>query len=316
MAIPLVSIIMPIYNAEEYLSEAIDSLICQDFENWELIAIDDGSVDKSGVILDSFAKKDSRIIPIHQPNKGVSYSRQLGVNKAQGKYCIHVDADDWVEKDYLKSLVLKAEQTGSDLVWCDAFVNNEGKWQMTCGENPDLMIRDILLQKHWGTLWNRLIKREICQNPDVAFPQCAMWEDMSFVIQCLLLANNIAYVNKPLYHYRQISTSLTHQNSSKIMCYEYEKAVNSITRALYSKKLAEKYSYELNSLKLFVVRDYIDDLRIRDYEKFLNTYPEAIAHINEYPEYPKRIKRCYWLLKKRCTYLVHIYWRLSCFLKI
>ena len=298
---PVVSIIMPAYNAEAYIQEAIQSVIAQTMTDWELIVVDDGSCDNTASLLDVAACQDARIKVIHQPNAGVAAARQVGVDAACGEYCIHVDADDWVEPDYLESLTNMARQTQADLVWCDAFTetaNQSSVWKMTLTEpTADAMLRGILLQQFWGMLWNKLVRTDICRQESVRFPiGCTMWEDMAYVVQCLLHSASVAYVSQPLYHYRQTDASLTHQNSSRVMCYEYQKAVSAIDAAIDARGVRPRYERELNRLKLEVVRDYIDDLRIRDYDQFMRTYPEAVAHLNDYADVPLRIKLSAWLI--------------------
>lgn len=227
-----VSIIMPVYNGEKYLKQALDSILLQEEQDWELLVVDDGSRDGTATLLDNYANRDCRIHVFHNENHGVAYSRQFGVDLAQGEYCIHVDADDWLETDYLSSLLHKAKETDADMVWCDCFADEHSVWRMPCAENPDQMIRDILAQKHWGSLCNRVIKTKICQSKNVRFPDCSMWEDMAYLIQNLLLCQKIVYLSKPLYHYRQNQNSLTHTQSQKDISAEYRKAIACIESAL------------------------------------------------------------------------------------
>ena len=98
---PKISIISPVYNAEPYIVKCLDSILAQTFESWELILVDDGSLDRSGNICDEYAAKDSRIVVIHKKNEGVGAARQTGMDNATGEYIIHVDPDDWVESDML-----------------------------------------------------------------------------------------------------------------------------------------------------------------------------------------------------------------------
>lgn len=100
----MISIIIPVYNVEKYLSKCIDSVLAQDFEDWELLLINDGSTDNSGNICDEYAIKDSRIKVFHQENKGVSAARNLGIDNAQGEYIIFIDSDDYVTSTYLSDL--------------------------------------------------------------------------------------------------------------------------------------------------------------------------------------------------------------------
>lgn len=310
-----VSIIMPVYNGEKYVRQAVESIIAQKETSWECIVIDDGSTDSTAEILDEFREREDRIKVYHRENHGVSVSRQFGIEKAQGKYCIHVDADDWVESDYLSQLVAKAEESDADMVWCDAFVNEYSVWSMPCEEEPDEMIRQILLQKYWGTLWNRLIRTAICQSKEVSFPASSMWEDMGFVIQCLLKCSKIVYLAKPLYHYRQVETSLTHIQSQKNISKEYRAVVDTLQQCFLQHGVLSKFIYELRSLQLFAIRDFIDDIRFRDYERFVKTYPDAMAHIWEYKDYPIRLKVCAWLIRRNLSTFVPVVCKIDAVLR-
>lgn len=113
----ILSIIVPVYNVEQYLPRCIDSILEQTFQNFELILVDDGSKDKSGEICDEFAKKDNRIIVIHQENKGVNTARNAGLDIATGSYITFVDSDDWIQPDsYCKSIGLMETNRDIDLL--------------------------------------------------------------------------------------------------------------------------------------------------------------------------------------------------------
>lgn len=122
---PKVSIIVPVFNVEQYLHHCIGSIIAQTFTDWELLLIDDGSPDKSGDICDGYAKKDGRIRVVHKENGGVSSARQRGQDEAIGEYTIHVDPDDWVEPTMLEDLYRKAKDDNADMVICDYYTNEE-----------------------------------------------------------------------------------------------------------------------------------------------------------------------------------------------
>ena len=124
---PLISVIVPVYNTEKYLPRCIDSILAQTFTDFELLLIDDGSTDKSGTICDEYAKKDKRIRVFHKENGGVSTARQLGIDKAIGIYSIHTDGDDWIEKDMLKDMYDKIIEKNADILIADFFINNQQK---------------------------------------------------------------------------------------------------------------------------------------------------------------------------------------------
>ena len=138
MSKPLVSIIIPVYNVELYLSKCIDSILAQSFTDWECILVDDGSKDNSGSICDNYALKDNRIKVIHQNNSGVSVARQVGIDNVCGEYCIHIDPDDWIESNMLEELYNKAKSDDADMVICDYFKNEDGV-QQYINQSPNLL---------------------------------------------------------------------------------------------------------------------------------------------------------------------------------
>ena len=207
---PQISIIVPIYNVEQYLQSCLDSIIAQTYKDWELLLIDDGSLDKSGVICDEYAKKDVRIRVFHKENGGVSSARQKGQDEARGEYTIHVDPDDWIEPSMLEDLYAKAEKENAELVICDYFVN-EGSQQYYIKQKPTkldnkVVLRELFQQLH-GSCCNKLVKRA-CYSGKVNFPKginCC--EDLIWCIQVLKCKPKISYINKAYYHYMITTTN-------------------------------------------------------------------------------------------------------------
>lgn len=308
---------MPAYNAAKTIVFAISSVQSQTLKEWELIVINDGSKDETGKILDQIAQEDSRVRVIHQQNSGVAAARKKGIQEATGEYCIHVDADDWVEPDYLESLYNKAKQLNADLVWCDAFHSKrlqtgeieDRVWPHICFEDSKTMIRRILRQEFWGCFWNKLIRTSICQRDDVKMPvPCQIWEDVSFVCQVLIHCNTIAHVAKPLYHYNTGNEeSLLHQQLSQTGRFsgDIQHAINCINDT-YEMSGIHDFDYELTWQKLSSIRDYIDDKRYRDYDKFMNTYPDVLPLMRTYPKYPKRLFWVYQALKYHMSFFVPV----------
>lgn len=293
---------MPVYNGEKKIKRAIRSIQNQTLTDWELIAVDDGSTDESSNILDRFAVEDKRIKVLHKQNEGVSIARQDGVYASNGDYIIQFDCDDWAEPDYLESLYNVAIQDDADLVWCSIYGEETGtswRWTMEAPEDPVELIKSLLKGEIWGTVWNRLIKSSICKNPNVSFPvECVCWEDYAFLINVLLECKTIKYCDKYLYHY-DISNlnSITHANKFKRLLEDgYIKAIEHIQSVFDKYRVSNLYCEELRKRKLRTVQYYIDVREVQDFNKFVNTYPDAINHIGEYPDYPLRLKQSAWLI--------------------
>lgn len=115
---------MPVYNAADYLHFMVESILNQTFSDWELIAVDDGSKDRTFDILTEYSRKDCRIRVIHQENKGCGSSRCTAIRQTVGEYVVCLDSDDWLEQDYLEHMYKTACEYAADLVWCDVYKNN------------------------------------------------------------------------------------------------------------------------------------------------------------------------------------------------
>ena len=205
--IPSISVISPIYNMERLLSKCIDSILAQTFNDFELILIDDGSTDRSGVICDKYATRDSRIKVIHKKNEGVSIARQLGIDFAQGEYTIHIDPDDWVEPKMLEELYKKAKSEHADMVICDYYVNRHDNQyhevQKPTALDAETVLHDIFRGLH-ANCWNKLIRRSCYTEYDIRFPENLSYrEDFCVITQLLLHPIKISYINQALYHYAQ-----------------------------------------------------------------------------------------------------------------
>lgn len=217
---PETSIIMPVYNAEKTLSQMIDSILSQTFTDWELLCIDDGSTDSSGVLLEEYALRDSRIKVFHKANEGVAMARQMGIDNAQGEYCIHADADDWVEPTMLEELYNEAKGKDADVIICDYFLNIKEKQtyisQKPTSLDPIQILRDLFQQLH-GSCCNKLVKR-VCYNKyDITFTKgINHCEDLITWIQLFQHPEiKVAYLPKAFYHYCENELSITRNFTRK-----------------------------------------------------------------------------------------------------
>ena len=203
---PKISIIIPVYKAENYIHKCMDSLLKQTFTDYEIILIDDGSPDNSGKICDEYSKIDKRIRTIHKINGGVSSARQCGIDNATGEYTIHVDPDDWVKPTMLEELYQKAIEEDADMVICDFIKYYTDKKQIYVKQQPSSLNHQIVLQelfKHLqGSLWNKLIRKACYEKFNIKFPTSFnLYEDL-YVCTCLLKHPlKISYIPKAYYYY-------------------------------------------------------------------------------------------------------------------
>lgn len=308
-----VSVVMPVYNSEEYLERAIKSIIAQDFNDWELVVVDDGSTDNSGVIIDEYASKDHRIKAYHQKNGGVAKARQIGIDCAKGRYIIHIDSDDWVEPDFLSSLFQYAIENDADMVWCDLFPHGKGSGSYRIEESADKMIRALLLHQQWGTLFNRLFRSAICKSPRVKMPKGRItWaEDTAYCISALLQCKNIKYLQRPLYHYNTDNeASLLHDASRHSNPDAACIIANHISQSIEDAGRINDFIYETRLFKIGVVKDYLDDLHCRNLQKFAYTYPDAMSHLKDYKDLTNRYRICYWMIINHMSAFVPLVWKI------
>lgn len=202
-----ISIIVPIYKAEQYMSKCIDSILNQTFGDFEVILVDDGSPDRSGEICDQYASKDSRIKVIHKNNGGVSAARQIGLDRSSGDYIIHADPDDWVEPEMLEEMYNQAKITRADMVISDYYIDNAHDTrrivQKPSNLAPRTVLRELFINLH-GSCWNKLIKRSCIVKNGITFPANINYcEDLIFNSRLIQKGIKISYLDKAFYHYVQ-----------------------------------------------------------------------------------------------------------------
>lgn len=281
--IPKVSVIVAVYKAERYLHRCLNSLVEQTFEDYEVLLIDDGSPDNSGVICDGYAKRYPFMRVIHKENGGVASARQCGINYAQGEYVIHVDSDDWVEPDMLEELYRKVKQEDADMVICDYFeIRNKERYvkQVPTALNADAILRDILSGKLHAACWNKLIRLQCYKEYGITFPIGFNFEDL-FAICTLCLHNlRIAYLPKAFYHYDR------YINKESISLTPNKKNIQSrIAFVSYIEQRldAEAYREELNSLKC-LTKKVAWTSQLYTKKEFLNLYKEINPVYTRYQE--------------------------------
>lgn len=214
---PLISVILPVYKAEKYIERCLDSIAAQDMEGVEYIFVDDASPDNSSVVIrDFFARNplggSSYRIIANPVNKGVGYSRQNGLDKARGKYVIHVDPDDWLEPDYLRLLYQQAEKDKADIAFCDIFIEYSDRQELSrqCPALPDAddVISRLCRSEILGSCWNKLVRRSAIESSGAHFlPEINVCEDIVFFLQLLLHRPRITSVHRPLYHYDRFTST-------------------------------------------------------------------------------------------------------------
>lgn len=202
-----ISVIVPIFKAENYLSKCIDSILAQTFRNFQLILVDDGSPDKSGEICDRYVKLDTRVEVIHKPNGGVMSARKCGISSAKGVYSIQIDPDDWVEPSLLEELYHEAIAENADMVICDFMEHHDNRLSISVQKPLSLSHAEVMKEmftKLMGSTWNKLIRTSCYKEYNVSFCEdIVLLEDLFLMFQLLLHPIKVAYIPKALYHYER-----------------------------------------------------------------------------------------------------------------
>lgn len=253
----LVSVIVPVFNREAYISKCIESILCQSYEKLELIIIDDGSEDNTFNICKAFKEKDERIVLIHKENGGVSSARNLGLDKARGEFISFTDSDDTIDKDMLRFLISKINEFNCDIAACG--YDNRTEFQERENSAADAYSQTIFDDKkkiyenladiqsglNW-CIWNKIYRYSAVA--DIKFDESlSINEDLLFNMGALKKAGRVFYTDKVLYHYRKNNIGLS-RNLNPKRC---KKAIEVMEGVL------EKYAGDFNPCTVIKIKEEI-----------------------------------------------------------
>lgn len=234
----LISIIIPVYDVEKYLTKCLDSILAQTYSNYEVLLVDDGSPDCCGEICDEYETKDQRFRAIHIENLGVSVARNIGLSKAKGNYIGFVDPDDYIENTMFEKLIQAIASNNADIVVCgySSFGKENGKLNIpshiySCDEAMFALIENDHMPSY---LWNKVFKRELFEG--ISFPQNMRYEDVCVMHKLFLKSNQVYSISDVLYHYfvREDSiTGKTRLNKSKELIDSYKQRANDLESTKY-----------------------------------------------------------------------------------
>lgn len=207
-SLPLISIVVPVYNVLNYLEKCVESIISQSYGNLEIILVDDGSNDGSGKMCDKLALKDERIIVIHQSNKGLSGARNTGIDKAKGEYLFFVDSDDYIEKDTIRTLYEVSVINSLDIACCGINGGIETKkCEVTLLFDTKNGIIEMLTSNSICTVaWNKLYRRTLWEG--VRYPEHKLNEDEYTTYKVMYKAQRVGYISDECYNYVQRNDSI------------------------------------------------------------------------------------------------------------
>ncbi len=287
------SVIVPVYNTENYLLRCLDSICVQDFKDMEIICIDDGSQDRSGEILEQYKERDSRIKVIHQDNMGVNAARKAGIRISTGEYVTFVDSDDWIEEETFSYVFSILDRTSVDLISSAYWMEFDGKVLykdvfeegVYSGEYWNKIRKnaffDFELQRTgiYAPLCSKVIRRELMDKVLEAVPDSiTMYEDKAYLVHLLLDANSIYISHRPFYHY------VKNQNSAMNSKHDnYLLIINELYHFFQSLYVHPKCTEEIRKrLELYIVQ-----VLVKGVNKYMGFSIPNLMWIN--PDWKKRL---------------------------
>lgn len=299
----LISVIIPVYNAQKYIRGCVESVLRQDYPSFEILLIDDGATDKSGVICDELSYTDDRIRVFHKKNGGSSSARNLGLKNAKGEWITFLDADDKLTKDALSSLLSLTDEN-IDFVIGDFDYTLHGI--ITEYSHPDSFKREEFIKNFissdWVIIWGSLIKRELFSKNDICFPESINFsEDFLTITKVLNEAKNIVHLNKVVYHYnRDNENSVTHNSTERdahqrkafLLCLNHLSSLKDFElfeEGICWKLLQAEQSIVLNRHKV---------------NEFARSYPRKSKYIFSCPYISRKMKLMMWCILNNQSWLV------------
>lgn len=286
---PKISIIVPVYNCEKYISNCINSILEQSFKDFELILVDDGSSDRSFEICESFAKKDNRVRTIHQPNSGVSRARNRGLDEAKGEYIGFVDGDDCVDKEMYERLYKNLADNNADISICgivNYFVKKDGTTEKVRQSPVDgfwifsgeQALKEALQSRLYSVNpVNKLFKRELFDK--LRYPEGKISEDAFLIPVVISKAGKVVYDSKPMYYYLRRENSITTSNFSDSgwdVVEAYKNHLNMVSEKFPNLKKVAKFRY------LWAYTYVIDKIMLSENsENYLEDFKKAFNFIKK-----------------------------------
>ena len=309
-----ISVIIPVYNAEKYLRKCLDSVCNQTYMDWEVIAVDDGSLDNSYEILQEYAAKDSRFIIETKKNEGPGLTRNRALDEATGDYIVFLDSDDYIDKNYFELLARKYNETKAEVIFIDVLqedINGKILRYEKMSNFKDLNRKDMIGCQMTGYMpWGGVRKaasRDLVEREQLRYSEDTVGEEAIFSFELLRNANNAVFIEKPLYHY------VNHPGSqSKNPNGTWEVTLKKMEEHLKAKGIMEEYRDALASFAFVVLILWL--LRFAKQNSLLETFELFDLKINKFKQYfndiqitrytRKEIAIVYKLLQYRLTLII------------
>lgn len=323
---PRFSIIIPIYKVEEFLHKCVDSLLCQDYSNMEIILVDDGSPDNCPQICDDYTRQDARIKVVHKVNGGLVSARQAGCEVAEGDYIVAVDGDDWVANNYFDALDKIVDDCNPDIICFGAFYAYDNKCEehkvsLKAGKysREDIekivfpfLIEDSKCRCFTPSIWSKAVRREIYIKAQMSVdPRIKIGEDHAVSKLAIYKADNMYVSEKCLYYYRINPLSMTKEKHSfdwdgpELIGKHFEKNIP-LHQMDFEQQISRNVTHNLFNVtvsQFYSSRKYKEIKRDVNFNLSRSYYSYAIDKC-QYDKFIGRISK--YLLKHRCILMLYV----------
>ena len=309
---PIVSVIVPIYNAKRYLVECLDCILAQSFSDIEVLLVDDGSTDGSGAIADNYARQDGRITVYHNANTGVSNSRNFGIFHAAGEWLTFVDSDDFLAESYLEDL-LEMAGPETDFCYCNFdMITEKGRYLYETfrpGKDNGDTLRNLFLSG-WMFSIGILFRKSFLEGNHLFFPAHINYtEDVWFTARAIYFSKHISKTERPLYHYNRFNTgSITHnahnERAESVRLASMEETIGFLQQHNVFEKCKDACYWRVLVWKSWLI--YHPD----KYPEFNMVIPEANRYILSNPFLSARMQTLLWMIAHHIYLLPSILVRL------
>lgn len=271
----LISVIIPAYNASKTICTTLDSLVGQTRSDFEVLIIDDGSVDNTYEVCTLYtSEKKFRVIK--QENKGVSAARNLGINNAKGDYILFMDADDFISKSAISEIYEHLEKNNSDIAFFNYYIKNKNEEILVSNSGEivkDKIIVNIMKGGVRGFVWNKVFRKSFIQKNNLFFSENLKYcEDEEFLLDSIWLSNKISYLNSYLYYYIQHENSFTNQKTNDFFTNKFLPYILAIEKKPYFKAYGKFLILKASRLRLYrfktfgnsesELKEYIEDFSL------------------------------------------------------
>ena len=286
-----VSVIIPVYNVERYLSRCLDSCILQTFKDIEIICVNDGSTDSSLSILQAYANLDSRVKIITKENGGLSSARNVGIANSVGEYVLCVDSDDYISSIAVEKLYNNAVNNNSDVVIFDYFINHfesQKSHPVIMGEmksysenvifNAELVSSDMYKYMH-VCAWAKLYKREFLLSNNISYVEGIVYEDVPYMAEIYTKASRITYLPEMFYSYTVGRDSQIMSKNDETM-FDVIKVYEHVDNSFKNSRYYDKYKYDVQLMKVMDFFKKFNTIKAELREKLFDTYRSLSLEID------------------------------------